>query len=428
MLTIETLEHRFAPAVYYVGIDGNNCNDGLSSESAWATLDRASAQDFEAGDTILFQGDEFFGGRLQLTEEDSGVSLGSWGIGRSELGGLDANDVSNLQIRDLFFIGSGKWNYDDNDSAAGIVINANQPNVLLDGPIIHNVECISYWRYGCVIGGNAEGAGFRNTLITSSSFYDIGHVGLHTYATPWTTPTNEGLVIANCVVHDCATLGIAVSGVNNGLITECEAYDVGYDYPWGTVGGPVGIIVYAANNVTISYCEAYRVSNGTAVFDGEGLGFDIGATNCVAEYNRVHNNEGPGLYIYSGGDAATGNVFRYNFSWNDGYDSGSIGSVAASGFVDGTLFVGNVVVGDSPDFVVGQVTHVPEVVSVNNTWDLGLDLYYAGDEAYNWGGRNEQWFTDVTVTYWYFLLPNNELYAWDGESLPGNLTGTLLNP
>ena len=63
---------------YYVSTNGNDANDGKSSATAWATLDKVNSYKFSAGDAVLFE----CGGswRGQLVGRD-GVTYASYGIG-----------------------------------------------------------------------------------------------------------------------------------------------------------------------------------------------------------------------------------------------------------------------------------------------------------------------------------------------------------
>lgn len=53
--------------------------------------------------------------------------------------------------------------------------------------------------------------------------------------------------------------------------------------------------------------------------------------------------------------------------------------------------------------------------------DQQLGLTFTGDYSLNWGGRDELWMQSDTG--WHFILPDGELYHWDGSS---TATGTLV--
>lgn len=367
---LEALEVRNLLSTYYVAPWGSDAADGLSPETPWASHARANVFDFEVGDELRYFGDEFYPGRLVLGPEDSGLTVGSYGagIGRAELGGLTADDVSGLTVRDLFFIGAGKFSED----RAGLVLRANQPGVLVDGLFVYNVEAFGYRDSCCEVGGTASGAGFRDARIESCTFYEAGRQGFYSYSEPWTVPTHQNLTLTNCLAYNCTIFGFAISGVQGGTVSGCVSHTIGHDYFFATAGGPVGLMLYTCNGVLVSGCESFNVSNGLATYDGDGMGVDVGTTNCTFENNYSHDNEGPGFYAYSwdAGLGTNGNAFRNNLAVNNAFSSGSEGSFAAAGYIDGLLFEGNVTMGAAPPLVLGQVTAAPvNVVSAGNSWE-----------------------------------------------------------
>lgn len=371
-LELEGLETRLAPAVYYVATFGNDLADGLSPETAWAGVNRVNTQDFSPGDHVLFNGGDTFSGRVTLTAEDSGISsapilLGSYGLGRATLNGLTAGDVDHLSLTDLIFAGPGQTPDWGPESRDGVVLNANQAGQTVDNLVVLNVEVFNWPRFGFAIGGTVPGAGFLYPLVADSVFHDIYHVGLFSW-TADNAPTHEGMTFARCEVYNVTTLGIAMSGVHDGLIWDCVAHDVGQTYLFATDAGPVGIIVYASDVVRILDCEAYNVSNGLATYDGDGIGFDWGVTNSIIENCYAHDNDGPGFYIYSGDLSiqSTNNIFRNNLSVNDGHSSGLNAAFFAGSYAFDTLFEDNVAIG-APQ---GLLVWAPATVIENgNSWN-----------------------------------------------------------
>lgn len=64
--------------IYYVSNEGNDENDGLSTEKAWATLAKASSAELNEGDGVLFRRGDTFRGKV-ITK--SGVTYGAYGEG-----------------------------------------------------------------------------------------------------------------------------------------------------------------------------------------------------------------------------------------------------------------------------------------------------------------------------------------------------------
>lgn len=74
---------------YYVSNGGNDGNDGLSPEKAWATLDKVSNAELNEGDGVLFRRGDVFRGRVKTK---SGVTYGAYGEGeKPKLYGWDKN-------------------------------------------------------------------------------------------------------------------------------------------------------------------------------------------------------------------------------------------------------------------------------------------------------------------------------------------------
>ncbi|MDY6933067.1 MAG: hypothetical protein SVZ03_02440 [Spirochaetota bacterium] len=74
--------------IYFIDPEGNDNNDGLSEENAWATITKVNAMSFEPGDTILFKRGktwkiESYGDRLepQSGSIDQPISYGAYGSG-----------------------------------------------------------------------------------------------------------------------------------------------------------------------------------------------------------------------------------------------------------------------------------------------------------------------------------------------------------
>ena len=63
---------------YYVSNSGNDGSDGLSPETAWATLDKVSTAVLTEGDGVLFRRGDVFRGRVKTR---SGVTYGAYGEG-----------------------------------------------------------------------------------------------------------------------------------------------------------------------------------------------------------------------------------------------------------------------------------------------------------------------------------------------------------
>jgi hypothetical protein len=83
-------------------------------------------------------------------------------------------------------------------------------------------------------------------------------------------------------------------------------------------GGGVGLWTCASRRVVIQHCESF--ANKTSGADGGGFDIDGGSVECVLQYNYSHDNDGPGLMVYTYPYASftdRDNVVRFNISEND---------------------------------------------------------------------------------------------------------------
>ncbi len=111
--------------------------------------------------------------------------------------------------------------------------------------------------------------------------------------------------------------GMVLYQVDGGLIEHCKAWSNGAECRSNT-GGGVGIWTCASRRVIIQHCESF--ANRTSSRDGGGFDLDGGCIECVLQYNYSHDNDGPGLMVYTyayASHADRGNVVRFNISEND---------------------------------------------------------------------------------------------------------------
>ncbi len=86
---------------YYVSVDGDDNNDGLTPETAIKTLDRIDALELNEGDAILFKrGDLFRFGRTVILK--SGITYGSYGAGpKPKIYGSPENYAENSTWKEV---------------------------------------------------------------------------------------------------------------------------------------------------------------------------------------------------------------------------------------------------------------------------------------------------------------------------------------
>lgn len=310
-------------AVYYVSPEGDDAASGRSRRAAWRTIERVNAQDFDAGDSILFQGGRNFEGTLRFIESDSGhsakpVRVGAYDFrkaGRPVLRpgdgrGIDLYNVSWFRISDLVIEGSGpKKNTED-----GILLLSSG-----DSRAVHieieDVEVSGFGDAGVSIGVWETAAGFDEVRITRSSFHDNRKAGVHTWG-KWGKGiySHRKVLIADSIAYNMkGGSGFILSSVDGGIVERCIAHTNGEE-----VSGAAGIWAWDSNDILFQYNESY--GNRTTRVDGDGFDFDGGVTNSVMQYNYSHDNDAAGFLLaqYAFAPQAMQNiVIRYNISEND---------------------------------------------------------------------------------------------------------------
>jgi hypothetical protein len=270
---------------------------------------------------VLFEGGKTFAGTISLDKNDSGTSdhklvIASYGAGRATIdggngSGLVAGGCSNLVVRNLNFVGTGRK-----------VGNTGNGVYVFDS---HSAEIddvdVSGFRNNGVLG-----KGIRNVRITNVHAFKNGHAGICVGGSR-SNGRSEDVYIGFCVAQDNpgdpsnltnhSGNGIVVGNTNGAVIEYCQAMNNGWDMP-RKGNGPVGIWAWNADDVVIQFCIAH--DNKSPGQDGGGFDLDGGVTNSVMQYNLSYNNEGPGYFLcqYPSAPVFKNNIVRYNISQNDG--------------------------------------------------------------------------------------------------------------
>jgi parallel beta helix pectate lyase-like protein len=358
--------HAYA-ARYYVRTGGDDTADGTSRAHAWRSVARVNAADLEPGDTVLFEADGVFAGRLELGPEDAGtpehpVTITSTGRGRATIdagpgGGILVYDAGGVVLRRLRVVGSGRDSGNDTDGIA-FISDIAVPGTRLAYVRVAQVEVTAFGRVGLVLGGYAVDAlgapvktGYANVRFTAVDAHDNSDAGILTYGSFGTAVS--GWAHANVIVRKCQSHqnpgipgkhgnsgnGIVLVDVDGGLISHSQAWDNGWRNDW--TSGPIGIWTWDSRNVVIERNEVW--GNRLATRDNGGFDLDGGATSCVLRRNVSHDNAGTGFLVYqfAGSRPTTDNLVIGNTSRNDGRTNG--GGLVAGGGAVRTTFARNLV-------------------------------------------------------------------------------------
>jgi hypothetical protein len=329
---------------YYVSPAGNDENSGLAIGTAWLTIAKVNSFELQAGDQVLFEGGQVFSGAIVNTSlsnatVDAGITFGSFGGGKAIISsgvnsGFIIEEAGNIIVRDLVFQGAGYMATTIKTSGVyfKITIMATAAAEII---LVDNVEAYGYGGWGIVFETFNKQFGYNHVRVTNCSLHDNGIGGLDIDGC-WDDAAGTRVYRVNSDIyfgnnkayHNTGRMdftlnwsggGILMSGVVDGMIEHCEAYDNGVENG-SNYAGPVGIFMSECKNVIIQYSSSHNNKGGINKRDGGGFDIDGGAEKSVIQYCESYENDGAGygLYNYATGDLMTNDTVRYNKSTNDG--------------------------------------------------------------------------------------------------------------
>lgn len=334
MLLVFSSAPPLAATDYFIRSNGDDAAKGDSTNAAWQTIARVNRARFQPGDRLLFEASASFAGNLLLSAEDAGTSnapvvIGSFGPGRATIlagqqTGVTVENAGGIAIENLLVVGAGRTN----NSGYGIRCDNTLTNGQRLGYLrIANVEAQGFGIFGILVAGTH--AGFEHVLITNCVMHDNLRGGMEVAGRlPWDSSVyaHADVLVTHCQAHDNtgdptylrnhSGSGMVLYQVDGGVMEYCTAWNNGT--LCGSSGGGVGLWTCASRRVVIQFCESF--DNRTSGADGGGFDIDGGSVDCVLEYNYSHDNDGPGLMVYTYPYASfidRGSVVRFNISEND---------------------------------------------------------------------------------------------------------------
>jgi hypothetical protein len=336
LLLVLWLVSRLSAAAtdYFVRLSGDDAARGTATNAAWRTIDRVNRAALQPGDRVLFEAGSAFAGNLLLSAEDAGTSnapvvISSFGQGRATLlarsqTGITVENAGGVTIQHLEVVGAGRTN----NTGYGIRCDHTLTNApRLAHLRLEDVEVRGFGIFGVLVAG--VHAGFEHVRITHCVLRDNLRGGMEVAGRlAWDSPVyaHADVQVNHCQAYnntgDPAYLknhsgsGIVLYQVDGGVIEHCSAWNNGT--LCRASGGGVGLWTCASRRVVIQHCESF--ANRTSGADGGGFDLDGGCVECVLQYNYSHDNDGPGLMVYTypyASHADRDNVVRFNISEND---------------------------------------------------------------------------------------------------------------
>ena len=434
---------------YYVNCAAASNGSG-SSSSPWNTLATVNATTFVAADAIYFNRGTTCNGMLSPKGSGSSsglIKVGAYGSGAKP---IIAGGTNQAAIK---LYNQHHWRVENLETTGGnpfgVYVAGNQAGTLdqiqLVGLTVRDVAGIATQKESglVVVTPESKDTAFSNVLIDGIIAYNTQQwsgilVGSDNYESLGFTGSvaSTNITIQNSMVYNTNGDGIVLFHVNNGLIQNSVAHDVG-KMPNGSVGTPNGIWTWWCNTCTVQFNEAYNVASPGV--DGGAFDIDYWNDNNIVQYNYGHDNQGYCIALFGAGSRATTNsIVRYNVCANNGRTvSGSQQgdmkfSTWGGGSIDGIQVYNNT-------FYWNPVANEPVVVNKNvalngtNPRFFRNNIVVSTVDKLIWSDNNLSfnnnlyWFTGTTNPYWGYnngwwtsLSAFQSATAQDTQSVYGN--------
>ncbi len=412
----------YTGTAYYVSNDGSDDNNGLSPETAWASLAPVNGGDFRPGDAVLFRRGDIFRGNIWCQE---GVTYSAYGEG----------DKPRLYGSPESGVGAEKWSlfYDENgvklwkyhrtlQDCGGIVFN--------DGASYAS-RVFSYWNgeKAVVHSDHTQDFDMVAALEYDLQFYCDYPADIATKSVPFAAFDTElyGDVYLRC---DAGNPGELYESIE----FQCTAEVVGYcgifqggdansftvDNLCAMYSNTMAFASGGGDNITIQNCEAAFVGGGSHII---GHTDPFSPSACVpvsGEGIRLdgYNNKAVNNYVHDCFDG--GIIFEPDLSFE--LSDGAIDENMAAKQWGNTVVMGNVIEKCMSGVLIGvhcEDSVTPQVgdITISDNDILNCGYGWSGDEHFNFTWRTED-YDGNAITFWdddyphgTFLVENNRLYV-----------------
>jgi len=336
-------------ATYYLSnaAKASDDNDGRSSTTPWKTLQRASQQTYQPGDSLLLLRGGIWQGALILSGSGTAqqpIVLSSYGAsasrplidgqGKTHAGVLLRNQqhwiIQGLEITNNGQFGSGF-------PSSGIVVYNSSGSVLRnitirDNYIHHTRGSLGEYGYtdfhqrgGIIVFGDKSSATnrFEDILIEKNRIDSVSICGILVWddkgEKQWqnSSQLSHRVTIRENYISTTDFEAILVFGFDTTLIEHNTVYNanvfafLNWNWSYG-----VAVFTTRGQNSILQYNEVYNTQYADPRHD-DGTGFDIDLKhkNALVQYNYSHDNEGGFLLLMSPNNHDI--TVRYNISEND---------------------------------------------------------------------------------------------------------------
>ncbi|NPE27872.1 hypothetical protein HNV12_07845 [Methanococcoides sp. SA1] len=283
---------------YYVSTNGNNGDNGLSIDHAWATPSYA-ALNVEAGDTIVLLEGTWNGDHIKFNSSGNlthPIVLTSYN-GMSIINSNDTVlhiDKDYIEVKDITIVGTTTKDVNFNDVAVVPVIKIeNALHTKLEGNIIKQIGFGGYSLTNPEQGGVTPAVFILSSKYVSITNNEISSQNIRSEGICLQSSTKSTII--NNIIDSRHYLNINVKDTTNLIYYDHVIQNnIGYDnkniyYFYDeensllNVEDPSSIFVAASNNITIQ---------GVSMVNSEGIIFKSVTNSCILNYSNTRTNVG----------------------------------------------------------------------------------------------------------------------------------------
>jgi len=332
-------EVSIAGATYYVSENGNDANDGLTSETAWATTRKVSNANLNPGDGVLFERDGVFRGYGLYCQ--NGVTYSAYGEGEKPIiTGSPENGATadNWTLHGETPDGGKVWKYHRNMRDCGTLVLDGKRGARKIAP---------YWNGKTFVTKDGEAFNPLTGLTENLSFFSkadslllLNKASDEVFAGEWHSISlfedvylgNEGALYFRCdegnpgEVFDSIEFSVSPLGAGHALVNIRSGNVIDNLHILATSDCAFMHLDDNAESSILQNCEIsfagggvlYYDLNGRAVMAGDGINVirPCVITNCYFHHiadNGITVEFGDSKNVTVSDITITGNLFEYNY-------------------------------------------------------------------------------------------------------------------
>jgi hypothetical protein len=320
---------------YYVSPEGNDDNTGLSTNTAWASIERVNRETFQPGDDILLESGGVWHGQMRPLgsgEPGKPIIISSYGqgakpvinIGEEEGCGITLVNQSWWEIQGIEITSGAQPELGVKRGAILATVEGEGKqieHIVIRDCYIHDIwgqlggEKTSIAIYVGKLGRGTPNCTANDILVENNRIERFDKVGIRIRG-------DNRIIVRGNYMKNLGGDGIIVSGAYRALIerniadrTCLRTGDLDLD-TGGETWWPHTAAIWLAGCIetVMQFNEVYNTGRQPANGDGMAYDFDHGCKECILQYNYSAYNRG-GFLLFM--DDAFRCVARYNISQND---------------------------------------------------------------------------------------------------------------